>query len=264
MPYHWRGFWRGVWLGPLAMLMLLAWPHLAAATSSDFQTTPLAQLPHLDQDRRNVVILLGYIDELEGQAPGPSHHLNLIMAQGIGEQVATILSAAGYKQNQFDEWRVYSRPDTKTVYHFYDVNELCPNDRFDPGTGLFRRSSLSLCAKQREKIEYVLRLLEQDVRSFDEFIYIGHSRKGHGIAAGPFTDATTYPLHSREGRASAAAWVGGRLTSIKLFSCSSDEYYEAMIRSLGLSFKGFDAKLAWSINPDENTLARALELYLLH
>jgi hypothetical protein len=118
--------------------------------------------------------------------------------------------------------------DKKTSFTILNSNVDCPGeDSIKPN------ERFGICPEQRKQVYLVKEFLEKKLKHYDELIYIGHSRVGHGFGIGPFTPEFTIRLSSYQ-----LTKKESRLKKIVMASCDSENYYGEYFRKMGLEFQG--------------------------
>tara|TARA_B110001454_G_scaffold155806_1_gene145098 strand:- start:5809 stop:6528 length:720 start_codon:yes stop_codon:yes gene_type:complete len=181
---------------------------------------------------KNILILIGYADDhhVDGKPLLFSHIHHTQIAVETENVLKRFLTGFQFQQNG----SVFSSGTTQIT--LLNANVLCPGESLDQT----QHRRVSICSAQRERSELIMRYLESHVNQFDEFYYIGHARKGHGLGAGPFTDEYTFPFKFHNDIEL------GHLKKIVLGSCDSIRYYSSKIYSTsGVEFVGIEGEKLW-------------------
>jgi hypothetical protein len=83
-----------------------------------------------------------------------------------------------------------------------------------------------LCPQQIQQIHNTMTYLKTHLNQFDQLIYIGHSRKGLGLAIGPFQAESTFDMN----RQFFNIVETGRLKKITMASCESNKLFKPLHR----------------------------------
>ena len=182
------------------------------------------------------LVVIGYADEnhllslhdlvSHRHFPGTSKKIVL----KIGEE----LELQDFSQDPLQPHRWLQAREKRAVT-VLDANVLCPGENnVQTVRGL-------VCAEQIQRSERLKDYLETNLKNFDEFIYIGHSRLGLGLGLGPFYgDRFTFqPVFYNPLEA-------GRLKKVLIASCDSEKYYARNItQKTAIQFKGTVGAKLW-------------------
>ncbi len=181
---------------------------------------------------KNILILIGYADDhyVDGKPLLFSH----IHHTQIAFETETVLTRflTGF-QFQIDG-SVFQSGSTRVT--LLNANVICPKET----TSQTQHRRISICTEQRNRSEQIMQYLATHLNQFDEFYYIGHARKGHGLGAGPFTDDYTFPFKFYN------SVELGHLKKIVLASCDSTRYYSSRLYdNNGVKFMGIEGEKLW-------------------
>lgn len=236
----------------------------------------------LDVSKKNSLILIGYFDDVGDRLLFDDYKFHFSISKQVEKAVFDHLNMTGYsfKSSGIEGLTVFANSDAGKQVYFFNVNSRCPDDKFSHSSigSIIRKLSAQLCDSQMKKINFAHQLLASEVKKFDEFYYIGHSRVGNGLAIGPYLGRYTFPvaLNSQFDEStdsseqlisvnqSAFNWINGRLKTIKLLSCKSEFYYQPILARLGFNFVGFDDSLEWNTDSKkQNTLLIAIQKHII-
>lgn len=189
-----------------------------------------------DSAPNETLIVIGYADEnhVQGLKGVFMHEYFFTLAQRVESSIQEELVMKGYNPDphQSSRWIHYRSRDVVTVLN---SNFQCPNE--NPQKALRGR----VCPEQIQQSEKLKIYLEQNIRRFNRFIYIGHSRLGLGLGIGPFySDQFTFtPRFFNQIEA-------GRLQQVLIASCDSERYYaKNFAHRSGIQFTGTIGPLRW-------------------
>ncbi|MNK07442.1 hypothetical protein D3C87_253560 [compost metagenome] len=188
-----------------ALILILLTSHVSLAESDASTKT------------KRVLVFVGYTDEenLNETLAHPfskKHSFSLAYRVELGIKRSLIDMGMNFQSDS-----LFLKKDNSLEVTIFNVNVLCPGESL-------REKNLrsNLCYHQIQRSEQAVKYLERNLNKFDEFIYIGHARKGAGLALGPFVPEYTYPLKFYN------SVDQGRLKKIVLASCSSQSFYSPL------------------------------------
>jgi hypothetical protein len=181
---------------------------------------------------KNILILIGYADDhyVDGKPLLFSH----IHHTQIAVETEAVLTRflTGFQFQKDDS--VFQSGNTRIT--LLNANVICPGETISET----QHRRISICSEQRDRSDHIMKYLEAHLNQFDEFYYIGHARKGHGLGAGPFTDEYTFPFRFYN------SVELGHLKKIVLASCDSTRYYSSRLyANSGVEFLGIEGDKLW-------------------
>lgn len=215
----------------------------------------LSQIIHAEIDyKKRILFVVGYMDEQPRFSEIVSQPRQLLyrkfhndLARLINIEIISFLEKNGFTKINSTQ---YVNDDYVSI-NVLNVNIDCPAEI---NQEISKRSMI--CHQQIEKSQLIMEHLNSgNLKNNEVIIYLGHSRKGMGMAIGPFTPEYTYPLEIYNEREK------GKLKKIIYASCSSEKYYQNKILSMGMNFVGtkadmmiFSELLPWALNQLANEI----------
>ena len=166
---------------------------------------------------KNILILIGYADDhyVDGKPLLFSHIHHTQIAFETEAVVTRFLTGFQFQK----DGSIFTSGRTRIT--LLNANTSCPGETLRQT----QHRRISICSEQRSRSQQIMQYLETHLNQFDEFYYIGHARKGHGLGAGPFTDQYTFPIKFYN------TSELGNLKKMVLASCDSIRYYASPLYS---------------------------------
>lgn len=203
-------------------------------------TNLMAQIEFINTgqiDKKNILIVIGYLDKIDISKHAFSHEYMYSYSKSIEQRFIERFYLYGFKKYS-NSFQIFEKNNTRIT--LLNVNYLCPNENPD----ISERTII--CLNQHKLSVYIKDYIEQNIMKFNQFIYVGHSRKGLGLGLGPFQTEYTLDLNINHKVDSDI------LSKVYLSSCESNKYYRKKINpNLGISFKGTDSSKNWGDLADE-------------
>lgn len=187
-------------------------------------------------NHQETLIVIGYSDDnhIENWSQFFSHRFFFNRAQYTEDRIVEALLLQDFSEDLLHPGR-FENPKQTETFTILNANVLCP------GENPLRSNRSKVCAQQLQRTENLKTYLEQNISSFDQLIYIGHSRLGMGLGLGPFQgeDKTFNPVFYN-------VVESGRLKKVVMASCDSDAYYKKRITTnTGIEFIGTRGPMIW-------------------
>lgn len=181
---------------------------------------------------KNILIIIGYADSSD--TSNLSRFFYRPHYKGISYssefQIRRVLTELG-TVNEENPYEFINKNKGLRI-RLINTNVLCPGEK-----KLVDNKRLVLCFEQIDYLKQVIQYLNQNLRYYDEIIYLGHAREGHGLGIGPFTDEYTYPLKFYN------SLEIGKLKRFVFAACDTNVKYKYLIQSLELV--GTNGKKDW-------------------
>lgn len=201
---------------------------------------------------KKVLIVIGYMDE-DNFSEFLEHPLKVKYYPDIAKKVDQNIRNYLKMLTVRNETNVYaSKHGLKNIeITVLNPNRLCPGENSD--SAQFRTV---VCREQIKASDNSMDYLKRNIGQFEQVIYIGHSRKGFGLAIGPFRSEWTFDLNKNFHNSAEV----GKLKKIVLASCESNSLFAPTTRLIAVV--GTSHKLY--IFPDlvSMTLAEIEKLFL--
>ncbi len=171
---------------------------------------------------KKVLVVVGYMDEdnFEARLNHPSQVKYLpSISEKVESNIRNFLNMVTVEKskNFFESKKGFKNVQITLLNPHY----TCEGEN---GAQSFLRGTV--CFGQTEKIKNTMSYLNQNINLFDQVIYIGHSRKGLGLAIGPFQTESTFDLNHNFYNSVEA----GQLKKIVMASCESNTLYRPLTR----------------------------------
>jgi hypothetical protein len=181
---------------------------------------------------RRILILIGYTDGHDRESLADffrfTHSENLSL--NLETLIRNGLETLGFEERRSD---LFIQSQSGIEATLVNSNASCPGEKLKAEVIVY-----TPCPEQLQRSAEISAFLDRNLRTFDELYYIGHARRGLGLAIGPFQSDSTYRLffHNEVER--------GRLGKVVMAACESNRLYRGLIgQSDKIEFHGVDQAL---------------------
>lgn len=191
---------------------------------------------------KNYLIVIGYTDE-RGWENFHSpldlfvYDYHFATARVLDLRIRENLFISGFEESNVDPDLFFDK-SSKTSVRVLNTNVYCPAEVEAEARGSAITKRFRLCLEQIQRLNAVRAHMKTALTSYHEFFYIGHARRGRGLALGPYLPEFVFnPVFYNKKES-------GSLQKVVIAACDSEKYFrKKIVQHTGIEFKGYRGNL---------------------